>query len=90
MVILRPNLMFPTDVVFGPFSCLITENIMILFQKFLPTGVGEAAKLSNGSDADSEIQDKVSKPCSMPVKMHLLVRPTKSLLMIKCIMLFIF
>ncbi|XP_004510444.1 uncharacterized protein [Cicer arietinum] len=47
------------------------KNIKSLM-KFLPTGVGEAAKLSNGSDADSEIQDKVSKPCSMPVKMHLL------------------
>lgn len=55
---------------------------MILFQKFHPTGMGEAAKLGNkvisdhGSDADSEIEDKVSKPSYMPVKVHQTVRPT--------------
>ncbi|MCI28087.1 myb family transcription factor, partial [Trifolium medium] len=38
--------------------------------------MGEAAKLGNkvvrdhGSDADIVIQDKVSKPSSMPVKIH--------------------
>ncbi|KAI5416917.1 hypothetical protein KIW84_041789 [Lathyrus oleraceus] len=44
--------------------------------KFHPTGMVEAAKLSNdavsghGTDTDSEIQEKVSKPSSMPVKIH--------------------
>lgn len=47
---------------------------MIMFQKFHPTGMGEAAKLGNkalgehGSDAGSEIQDKVLKPRSTPGK----------------------
>ncbi|KAJ1407114.1 SANT/Myb domain [Sesbania bispinosa] len=51
------------------------KNIMSLM-KFLPTGVGEAAKLGNkflgehGSDADSESQDKVLKPRSMPGKLN--------------------
>jgi hypothetical protein len=57
---------------------------MILFQKFHPTGMSEAAKLGNkvvrdhGSGADSVIQGKVSKPTSMPVKIHQPVRPTES------------
>ncbi|KAI5437126.1 hypothetical protein KIW84_023301, partial [Lathyrus oleraceus] len=51
------------------------ENIPSLM-KFHPTGMVEAAKLSNdavsghGTDTDSEIQEKVSKPSSMPVKIH--------------------
>ncbi|KAI5422438.1 uncharacterized protein LOC127076300 isoform X2 [Lathyrus oleraceus] len=51
------------------------KNITSLM-KFHPTGMVEAAKLSNnavsghGSDTDSEIQEKVSKPSSMPVKIH--------------------
>jgi len=78
------------------FIFLQTENIMILFQKFHPTGTGEAAKLGNkvvsnhGSDADSEIEDKFLKPSSMLVKVHQTVRPTKHLLVIECIRLFIF
>ncbi|PNY12722.1 MYB family transcription factor [Trifolium pratense] len=52
--------------------------------KFHPTGMVEAAKLGNkvvrdhGSEADSVIQDKISKPSSMPVKIHQPVRPTES------------
>jgi len=78
------------------FIFLQTENIMILFQKFHPTGTGEAAKLDNkvvsnhGSDADSEIEDKFIKPSSMPVKVHQTVRPTKHLLVIECTRLFNF
>lgn len=64
---------------------------MILFQKFHPTGLGEAAKLGNkvlheyGSDAASEIPDKVLKPRPTPMKFVQPVRPTKPLLMIECV-----
>lgn len=77
------------------FIFLQTE-IMILFQKFHPTGTGEAAKLGNkvvsnhGSDADSEIEDKFIKPSSMHVKVHQTVRPTTHLLVIECIRFFFF
>ncbi|GAU28807.1 hypothetical protein TSUD_357930 [Trifolium subterraneum] len=59
------------------------KNITSLM-KFHPTGMVETAKLGNkvvrdhGSDAGSVIQDKVSKPSSMPEKIHQSVRPTES------------
>lgn len=62
------------------FIFLKSESIMFLFQKFHPTSMGEAEKLSNkllehSSDAGSEFPDKVLKS-RMPSKFHQPVRPT--------------
>lgn len=62
------------------FIFLHSEKNMFLFQKFHPTGMGEAEKLSNkllehSSDAGSDFSDKVLKS-RMPAKFHQPVRPT--------------
>lgn len=74
---------------FFSFSFLQSANIMVLFQKFHPTGMGEAAKLSDkllehSSDAGSEIPDKVLKS-RMPAKFHQPVRPTSPPLMVESV-----